>query len=117
MHSACYTDEPNDYFLHLFWGLFFFFCSYCGGTKSAIVSAEVNRCSRKRGLQALIRSVQADKVQSEGPPAGAAVTVLVEEVVVDFDLGAGSEVVWQQHDGHGHLAQVVNLRMIKRIDA
>lgn len=56
----------------LFGGCFFwFFCSYCGGTKSAIVSAEVNRCSRKRGLQALIRSVQADKVQSEGPPAGA----------------------------------------------
>lgn len=62
--------------------------------------------------------MHADKVQSEGPPlAGGAVTVLVEEVVVDFDLGAGSEVVWQQHDGHGHLAQVVNLRMIKRIDA
>lgn len=72
----------------------------------------------ERGLQALIRSVCADEVQSEGPPlAGGAVTVLVEEVVVDFDLGAGSEVVWQQHDGHGYLAQVVNLRMIKRIDA
>lgn len=51
----------------------------------------------------------------DGPPAGTAVTILVEEVVADFDLAAGSEVVWQQHDGHGHLAQVVNL--IKRTDA
>lgn len=39
-------------------------------------------------------------------------TVLIEEVVVDFDLGAGFEVVWEQHDRYGHLAQVINLRMI-----
>lgn len=39
-------------------------------------------------------------------------TVLIEEVVVDFDLGAGFEVVWEQHDRYRHLAQVINLRMI-----
>lgn len=38
-------------------------------------------------------------------------TVLVEEVVADFDLGAGFEVVWKQHDRYGHMAQVINLRM------
>lgn len=37
---------------------------------------------------------------------------LVEEVVVHFDLGAGFEVVWQQHDRYRHLAQVINLHMI-----
>lgn len=65
------------------------------------------------GVQVLISSQQADKVMV--PPADTAVSVLVEEVVADFDLGAGSEVVWQQHDGHGDLAQVVNL--IKRTEA
>lgn len=39
-------------------------------------------------------------------------TVLVEEVVVHFDLGAGFEVVRKQHDRYRHLAQVINLRMI-----
>lgn len=37
--------------------------------------------------------------------------VLVEEVVVHFDLGAGFEIVWKQHDRYGHLAQVINLGM------
>lgn len=37
---------------------------------------------------------------------------LVEEVVVHFDLGAGFEIVWQQHDRYRHLAQVINLHMI-----
>lgn len=32
-------------------------------------------------------------------------------MVDDFDLGAGFEVVWKQHDRYGHLAQVVHLRM------
>lgn len=41
-------------------------------------------------------------------------TVLVEEVVAHFDLGAGFEVIWKQHDRYGHLAQVINLRMISR---
>lgn len=30
-------------------------------------------------------------------------TVLVEEVVVDFDLGVGFEVIRQQHDRNRHL--------------
>lgn len=38
--------------------------------------------------------------------------LLVEEVVVHFDLGAGFEIVWQQHDRYRHLAQVINLHMI-----
>lgn len=36
-------------------------------------------------------------------------SLLVEEVVDDFDLGAGFEVVWKQHDRYRHLAQVVHL--------
>lgn len=47
---------------------------------------------------------QADKAESS--------TILVEEMVVHFDLGAGFEIVWKQHDRHRHLAQVINLRMI-----
>ena len=43
-------------------------------------------------------------------------TVLVEEVVADFDLGGGFEVVWKQHDRYRHLAQVINLRMITSVD-
>lgn len=41
-------------------------------------------------------------------------TVLVEEVVDDFDLGAGFEVVWEKHDRYRHLAQVINLRVTNR---
>lgn len=69
----------------------------------------MNRCSLKRSA-VTDKNTQADKQQDEGPCSGS--TVLVEEVVVHFDLGAGSEVVWKQHDGHRHLAQVINLRMI-----
>lgn len=43
-------NKLNNYFLHLFWVLFF--CSYCGGIKCAIVNAEVNRCSQKRSAGA-----------------------------------------------------------------
>lgn len=46
--------------------------------------------------------------QTDGAERG---TVLVEEVVVHFDLGAGFEIVWKQHDRYGHLAQVINLGM------
>ncbi len=44
--------------------------------------------------------------------------LLVEEVVVDFDLGVGFEVIRQQHDGNRHLVEVIDLKggrwLIKR---
>lgn len=54
-------------------------------------------------------------MQSTGSGADAAEqsSLLVEEVVDDFDLGAGFEVVWKQHDRYRHLAQVIHLRMSK----
>lgn len=36
--------------------------------------------------------------------------VLVEEVVVDFDLGVGLEVIRQQHDRDWHLVQIIDLQ-------
>lgn len=38
--------------------------------------------------------------------------LLVKKVIVHFNLGAGFEIVWQQHDRYRHLAQVINLHMI-----
>lgn len=40
--------------------------------------------------------------------------LLVEEVVVDFDLAVGLEVVGQQHDRNRDLVQVVDLRRKRR---
>lgn len=40
--------------------------------------------------------------------------LLVEEVVVDFDLAVGLEVVRQQHDRNRDLIQVVDLRRKRR---
>lgn len=35
--------------------------------------------------------------------------LLVEKVVVDFDLGVGFEVVRQQHDRDRHLVEIIDL--------
>lgn len=37
-------------------------------------------------------------------------TLLVEEVVIDFDLGIGLEVIWKQHHRDWNMAQVINLQ-------
>lgn len=42
------------------------------------------------------------------------VLLLVEKVVVDFDLAVGLEVVGQQHDRNRDLVQVVDLRRKRR---
>lgn len=39
-----------------------------------------------------------------------ACVLLVEEVVVDFDLGVGLEVIGQQHDRNRHLVQIIYLQ-------
>lgn len=39
---------------------------------------------------------------------------LVEEVVVDFDLSVGFEIIRQQHDRNRHLAQIINLQKTRR---
>ena len=38
--------------------------------------------------------------------------LLVEEVVVDFDLGVGFEVIWEQHDRDRYLAEIINLKAV-----
>lgn len=40
--------------------------------------------------------------------------LLVEEVVVDFDLSVGFEVIGQQHDRNRHLVEIINLQKKKR---
>lgn len=42
-----------------------------------------------------------------------AALLLVEKVVVDFDLAVGLKVIGQQHDGNGNLVQIVDLRRNK----
>lgn len=39
--------------------------------------------------------------------------LLVKEVVVDFDLSVGFEVIGQQHDGNRHLVEIINLQKKK----
>lgn len=36
--------------------------------------------------------------------------LLVEQMVINLDLGIGSKVLWQEHNWNVHMAQLVNLQ-------
>lgn len=41
--------------------------------------------------------------------------LLVEKVVVDFDLSVGFKVIGQQHDRNRHLVEIIDLQRIKTL--
>lgn len=119
--AQCMYRRAKLLFLSSFW-LFFLILSEVIAAAMVVLKllyVEKNLCSLKRSA-ITDKNMQAD--QSWEPQKSVQITggrmkaerstVLVEEVVVHFDLGAGFEVVWKQHDRYRHLAQVINLRMI-----
>lgn len=46
---------------------------------------------------------------NEGVTRARVCVLLVEEMVVDFDLSVGFEVIRQEHDGNRNLAEIIDL--------
>lgn len=70
----------------------------------------VRRSSSSVPLPLYLPGRQLTGLHSNQPVSPCLHVLLVEEVVVDFDLGVGFKVIRQQHDRNWNLVQIIYLK-------